>query len=165
MMRAVVFLFAVLIAWAQGCSSEVEQTAGERCQMMLDCVVEECLDYLEAARECVETSCENLEEVLELRTGCLNDQCNSTSCSVQPDGLGFQCSDEEDARIIAIMTENFDNNGPYFCNMLDEVTNGVVAGGAGGGGGGCCRRCSTGKPCGNSCIAAHLNCTQPPGCA
>jgi hypothetical protein len=29
----------------------------------------------------------------------------------------------------------------------------------------CCRRCTTGKPCGNSCIARSLTCHQPPGCA
>lgn len=29
----------------------------------------------------------------------------------------------------------------------------------------CCRRCTTGKACGNSCIAANLTCRQPPGCA
>lgn len=34
-----------------------------------------------------------------------------------------------------------------------------------GGGSGCCRRCSTGKPCGDSCISRSYNCYQPPGCA
>lgn len=29
----------------------------------------------------------------------------------------------------------------------------------------CCRVCSTGKPCGNSCIARTSTCRQPPGCA
>lgn len=29
----------------------------------------------------------------------------------------------------------------------------------------CCKRCSTGKPCGNSCIARNKTCHQPPGCA
>lgn len=29
----------------------------------------------------------------------------------------------------------------------------------------CCRVCSTGKPCGNSCIARSSTCRQPPGCA
>src|SRR6266540_41818 len=29
----------------------------------------------------------------------------------------------------------------------------------------CCRVCTTGKACGNSCIAANLTCHQPPGCA
>ena len=29
----------------------------------------------------------------------------------------------------------------------------------------CCRRCTTGKPCGDSCIAADRTCHQPPGCA
>jgi len=29
----------------------------------------------------------------------------------------------------------------------------------------CCRVCSSGKPCGNSCIAANRTCRQPPGCA
>ena len=29
----------------------------------------------------------------------------------------------------------------------------------------CCRVCTTGKACGNSCIAADRNCNQPPGCA
>src|SRR5581483_9195785 len=29
----------------------------------------------------------------------------------------------------------------------------------------CCRHCSTGKPCGDSCIARNLTCHQPPGCA
>jgi beta-lactamase superfamily II metal-dependent hydrolase len=29
----------------------------------------------------------------------------------------------------------------------------------------CCRVCTTGKPCGNSCIASNLTCHQPPGCA
>lgn len=29
----------------------------------------------------------------------------------------------------------------------------------------CCRVCRTGKACGNSCIAASLNCRQPAGCA
>lgn len=29
----------------------------------------------------------------------------------------------------------------------------------------CCRVCTTGKPCGNSCIARNRTCRQPPGCA
>jgi len=29
----------------------------------------------------------------------------------------------------------------------------------------CCRVCSTGKPCGNSCISRDKQCHQPPGCA
>ena len=29
----------------------------------------------------------------------------------------------------------------------------------------CCKICTTGKACGNSCIARHLTCHQPPGCA
>jgi hypothetical protein len=29
----------------------------------------------------------------------------------------------------------------------------------------CCKRCRTGIPCGNSCIAADKTCRQPPGCA
>lgn len=29
----------------------------------------------------------------------------------------------------------------------------------------CCRTCRAGKPCGDTCIAAHLECTRPPGCA
>lgn len=29
----------------------------------------------------------------------------------------------------------------------------------------CCRVCTTGKACGNSCIARNLTCRQPPGCA
>ena len=35
----------------------------------------------------------------------------------------------------------------------------------GGGGGGCCKICTTGKPCGDSCIANGKQCHQPPGCA
>jgi len=30
---------------------------------------------------------------------------------------------------------------------------------------GCCRYCTRGKPCGDTCIAAHLNCDRGPGCA
>lgn len=30
---------------------------------------------------------------------------------------------------------------------------------------GCCKRCSAGKPCGNSCISRSYTCHQPPGCA
>jgi len=29
----------------------------------------------------------------------------------------------------------------------------------------CCRTCSSGKPCGDSCIARTATCRQPPGCA
>ncbi len=29
----------------------------------------------------------------------------------------------------------------------------------------CCKVCTTGKACGNSCIASTDTCTQPPGCA
>lgn len=29
----------------------------------------------------------------------------------------------------------------------------------------CCKVCRKGKACGNSCIARHLTCHQPPGCA
>lgn len=29
----------------------------------------------------------------------------------------------------------------------------------------CCKRCSAGKPCGDSCIARDHRCTKPPGCA
>ena len=29
----------------------------------------------------------------------------------------------------------------------------------------CCRICTTGKACGNSCIARNRTCRQPPGCA
>jgi hypothetical protein len=29
----------------------------------------------------------------------------------------------------------------------------------------CCKRCTKGKPCGNSCIAATSKCKQPAGCA
>ena len=31
--------------------------------------------------------------------------------------------------------------------------------------GSCCRRCSTGKPCGNTCIARNRTCRAGPGCA
>lgn len=31
--------------------------------------------------------------------------------------------------------------------------------------GACCRRCSRGKPCGDSCISRSYTCRQPPGCA
>ncbi|MCW3836690.1 hypothetical protein ACFQ1E_12570 [Sphingomonas canadensis] len=31
--------------------------------------------------------------------------------------------------------------------------------------GACCKVCTKGKACGNTCIARHLNCHQPPGCA
>jgi hypothetical protein len=30
---------------------------------------------------------------------------------------------------------------------------------------GCCKTCTTGKACGDSCIAKDLECHQPPGCA
>lgn len=30
---------------------------------------------------------------------------------------------------------------------------------------GCCKQCSTGQPCGNSCISRSYTCHQPPGCA
>lgn len=30
---------------------------------------------------------------------------------------------------------------------------------------GCCKRCSKGKPCGDSCIAKDKACHKPPGCA
>lgn len=29
----------------------------------------------------------------------------------------------------------------------------------------CCKRCSAGKPCGDSCIAKTSKCTKPKGCA
>lgn len=29
----------------------------------------------------------------------------------------------------------------------------------------CCKVCTTGKACGNSCIATTDTCNQPPGCA
>jgi hypothetical protein len=29
----------------------------------------------------------------------------------------------------------------------------------------CCKRCSEGKPCGDSCISLNYQCHQPPGCA
>lgn len=32
-------------------------------------------------------------------------------------------------------------------------------------GGGCCKKCSSGKPCGDSCIASGSQCNAPPGCA
>ena len=31
--------------------------------------------------------------------------------------------------------------------------------------GGCCKRCSKGKPCGDSCIARNRTCNKGPGCA
>ncbi len=31
--------------------------------------------------------------------------------------------------------------------------------------GACCKVCTTGKACGNSCIAKTDTCNQPPGCA
>lgn len=34
-----------------------------------------------------------------------------------------------------------------------------------GGGGNCCRVCSSGQPCGDSCIAANKTCHKPRGCA
>lgn len=34
-----------------------------------------------------------------------------------------------------------------------------------GGGGGCCKYCSSGQPCGDSCIAANKTCHKPRGCA
>jgi len=30
---------------------------------------------------------------------------------------------------------------------------------------GCCRVCDEGKPCGDTCIAEHLPCNAPTGCA
>lgn len=35
----------------------------------------------------------------------------------------------------------------------------------GGSGGSCCRYCSTGKPCGDSCIRRSYTCHEGPGCA
>jgi hypothetical protein len=29
----------------------------------------------------------------------------------------------------------------------------------------CCKHCSTGKPCGDSCISRSYTCHKPPGCA
>ncbi len=29
----------------------------------------------------------------------------------------------------------------------------------------CCKRCTKGKPCGDSCIAVYKRCTRGPGCA
>ena len=29
----------------------------------------------------------------------------------------------------------------------------------------CCKHCTTGKPCGDSCITKNKTCTKPPGCA
>jgi hypothetical protein len=29
----------------------------------------------------------------------------------------------------------------------------------------CCKRCSAGKPCGDSCIARSKSCSKAPGCA
>jgi tetratricopeptide (TPR) repeat protein len=37
--------------------------------------------------------------------------------------------------------------------------------GTGTGSVGCCRRCSRGKPCGDSCIARHYTCHRGAGCA
>lgn len=31
--------------------------------------------------------------------------------------------------------------------------------------GSCCRVCTTGKPCGDSCISRSFTCRQPAGCA
>ncbi len=31
--------------------------------------------------------------------------------------------------------------------------------------GACCKVCTKGKACGDSCIAKHLNCHKPRGCA
>ena len=42
----------------------------------------------------------------------------------------------------------------------------TAGGGSGGGsGGGCCKICTTGKPCGNTCIARSLTCHVGRGCA
>ena len=31
--------------------------------------------------------------------------------------------------------------------------------------GGCCKHCTSGQPCGDSCISSSYTCHQPPGCA
>jgi len=50
-----------------------------------------------------------------------------------------------------------------------SLTSGTNAGGSGGGGSpppsSCCRVCTTGKACGDTCIAATSTCHTPSGCA
>lgn len=50
-----------------------------------------------------------------------------------------------------------------FTVSAGAVTTGCAPGA--GGGRGCCRVCTTGKPCGNTCIARNLTCRTPGGCA
>lgn len=93
-------------------------------------------------------------------------ECQQGVCLFRADGCGQTASPGEPGQCMC-------DPGLVWCTSdptdLDCCSSGGGGGGGdgggGGGGGGCCRTCSTGKPCGDSCIARELQCNQPPGCA
>lgn len=54
---------------------------------------------------------------------------------------------------------------PTWTPVIVSVPTSPPTRGGGGGGRVCCKVCTTGKACGDSCIARNKTCHQPPGCA
>lgn len=86
--------------------------------------------------------------------------CRSGICAFDSDGCGPTASPDGEYCVCDPGTQWCDPD-PLVLDCCD-----IPGGdGSGGGGNGCCRTCTTGKPCGDTCIASHLDCDQPPGCA
>lgn len=100
-------------------------------------------------------------------------QCVQGVCLFAADGCGPTASPSDPGQCLCdpgLQWCSADPNNELDPNRLDccPIPSGgssASGGGGDGGGGGCCRTCSSGKPCGDSCIASNLQCNQPPGCA
>lgn len=85
--------------------------------------------------------------------------CHEGICAFVSDGCGPTAS-PSGAHCVCDPGKQWCDPDPLVLDCCD------IPGASGdGGGNGCCKTCSDSKPCGDSCIASHLTCNQPPGCA
>lgn len=92
--------------------------------------------------------------------------CFNNVCVWEPTGCGPSAIADPDNDGFCICP-----SGEQWCDYeaMDlkccDVPNPSNGGGGGNDNNGCCRTCTSGKPCGDSCISFELTCNQPPGCA
>lgn len=84
--------------------------------------------------------------------------CRGDICVFEADGCGPTANPAEGSTCECDV-------GMQWCDSEGLDCCPIPGGGGGGGGGGCCRTCTSGKPCGDACIAFDLTCHQPAGCA
>lgn len=99
-------------------------------------------------------------------------------CEKQPDGTAVEVLSVHDGKVQVVPLAQHDNDQTYYTVGDWLVADAAVTAAAAEQRNesaakpatkkierSCCKRCSNGKPCGDSCIARSKTCHKPPGCA